>query len=113
LITSFGIVGLAIFSINRRTKQIGTRRALGATRWQIMRYFMVENFLISAVGVFIGSLGAIGLNMWLVSTFNLTPISFELILFGIVTLFVVGQLAVLYPARKAALIPPATATRTI
>ncbi|MFT5294249.1 MAG: putative ABC transport system permease protein [Colwellia sp.] len=113
LITSFGIVGLAIFSINRRTKQIGTRRALGATRWQIMRYFMVENFLISAVGVFIGSLGAIGLNMWLVSTFNLTPISFELIIFGIVTLFVVGQLAVLYPARKAALIPPATATRTI
>jgi putative ABC transport system permease protein len=113
LITSFGIVGLAIFSINRRTKQIGTRRALGATRWQIMRYFMVENFLISGVGVFIGSLGAIGLNMWLVSTFNLTPISFELILFGIVTLFVVGQIAVLYPARKAALIPPATATRTI
>jgi len=113
LITSFGIVGLAIFSINRRTKQIGTRRALGATRWQIMRYFMVENFLISTVGVFIGSLGAIGLNMWLVSTFNLTPISFELILFGIIALFIVGQLAVLYPARKAALIPPATATRTI
>jgi len=113
LITSFGIVGLAIFSINRRTKQIGTRRALGATRWQIMRYFMVENFLISTVGVFIGSIGAIGLNMWLVSTFNLTPISFELIVFGVVALFIVGQLAVLYPARKAALIPPATATRTI
>ncbi len=113
LITGFGIVGLAIFSINRRTKQIGTRRALGATRWQIMRYFMVENLLISAVGVFIGSLGAIALNMWLVSTFNLTPISFELILFGILVLFLVGQLAVLYPARKAALIPPATATRTI
>ncbi|NQZ86089.1 MAG: FtsX-like permease family protein [Colwellia sp.] len=113
LITSFGIVGLAIFSINRRTKQIGTRRALGATRWQIMRYFMVENFLISTVGVFIGSIGAIGLNMWLVSTFNLTPISFELILFGIVALLIVGQLAVLYPARKAALIAPATATRTI
>ena len=49
LITAFGIVGLAIFSINRRTKQIGTRRALGATRWQIMRYFMVENFFISAL----------------------------------------------------------------
>ena len=113
LITSFGIVGLAIFSINRRTKQIGTRRALGATRWQIMRYFMVENFLISAVGVFIGSLGAVGLNMWLVSTFNLTPISFELVLFGVVTLFLVGQLAVLYQARKASLIPPATATRSI
>lgn len=113
VITSFGIVGLAIFSINRRTKQIGTRRALGATRGQIMRYFMVENLLISAVGIFIGCIGAVALNMWLVKTFQLTPINFELILFGIVALFTVGQLAVLYPARKASLISPATATRTI
>lgn len=113
LITGFGIVGLAIFSINRRTKQIGTRRALGATKGQIMRYFMMENLIISTFGNIIGCIGAIGLNMWLVSTFNLSPIGFELILFGIVTLFVVGQIAVLYPARKAALIPPATATRTI
>ena len=113
LITAFGIVGLAIFSINRRTKQIGTRRALGATKGQIMRYFLVENFMISTFGVIVGVLGAIGLNMWLVKTFNLTPIGYELILFGVVALFIVGQLAVLYPARKAALIPPATATRTV
>lgn len=113
LITGFGIVGLAIFSINRRTKQIGTRRALGATKFQIMRYFMVENLIISAIGNIIGCIGAIALNMWLVETFDLTPISFELIIFGIIALFIVGQLAVLYPARKAAMIAPATATRTI
>lgn len=113
LITGFGIVGLAIFSINRRTKQIGTRRALGATKGQIMRYFMMENFLISSVGILIGSVGAVALNMWLVNTFNLSPISFELVAFGVVVLFIVGQLAVLYPARKAAMIPPATATRTV
>jgi len=113
IITGFGIVGLAIFSINRRTKQIGTRRALGATRGQIMRYFMVENLLISAVGILIGCIGAVALNMWLVKTFELSPINIELILFGVVTLFIVGQLAVLYPARKASLISPATATRTV
>ncbi len=113
VITGFGIVGLAIFSINRRTKQIGTRRALGATQWQVMRYFMVENFLISTVGIFIGVIGAIGLNMWLVNTFNLSPIGVELIIFGVLTLFIVGQLAVLYPARRASLIAPATATRTV
>jgi putative ABC transport system permease protein len=113
LITGFGIVGLAIFSINRRTKQIGTRRALGATQWQVMRYFMVENFMISAIGVIIGVIGAIGINMWLVSTFSLSPISFDLILFGVISLFFVGQLAVLYPARRAAKISPATATRTV
>jgi len=55
----------------------------------------------------------VGLNFWLVKTFNLSPIGFELILFGVVALFIVGQLAVLYPARRAAMIPPATATRTI
>ena len=113
LITGFGIVGLAIFSINRRTKQIGTRRALGATKWQIMRYFMVENFIISAFGNVMGCIGAVALNMWLVNTFNLSPISFELIAFGVIALFIVGQLAVLYPASKAAMIAPATATRTI
>lgn len=113
LITGFGIVGLAIFSINRRTKQIGTRRALGATQWQIMRYFMLENLLISSAGIAIGVLGAITLNMWLVSTFSLSPIGFDLISFGVIALFIVGQLAVLYPARRASLISPATATRTV
>lgn len=113
LITAFGIVGLAIFSINRRTKQIGTRRALGATRWQVMRYFMVENLFISAVGIIIGSIGTVCLNYWLVNKFNMTPLGLELILLGVITLLIVGQLAVLYPARKAALISPATATRTV
>ena len=113
LITAFGIVGLAIFSINRRTKQIGTRRALGATRWQIMRYFMVENFFISALGILIGCIGTVGLNYWLVNKFDMTPLGFELILTGVIALVIVGQLAVLYPARKAAMISPASATRTV
>ncbi|GLX79944.1 ABC transporter permease [Thalassotalea insulae] len=113
LITAFGIVGLAIFSINRRTKQIGTRRALGATKWQVMRYFMVENFIISLLGVTIGIIGAVGVNMWLVSTFELSPIGGKLIVIGAMTLFIVGQLAVLYPARRASLIPPAIATRSV
>lgn len=113
LITGFGIAGLAIFSINRRTKQIGTRRALGATQWQIMRYFMIENFMISSVGIVIGVIGAVGINMWLVTMFSLSPIGFDLIVFGVIALFIVGQLSVLYPARRAALIPPATATRII
>jgi len=113
LITGFGIVGLAIFGINSRTKQIGTRRALGATKGQIMRYFMMENFIISTFGIVIGCVGAVALNMWLVNTFNLSPISVELVAFGVVALFIVGQLAVLYPARKASMIAPAIATRTV
>ncbi|WOH37736.1 FtsX-like permease family protein [Thalassotalea fonticola] len=112
LITGFGIVGLAMFSINRRTKQIGTRRALGATQWQIMSFFMIENLMISSFGIILGVAGAVSLNIWLVSTFSLSPININLILFGIVALYIIGQISVLYPARKAAMISPATATRT-
>ena len=111
LITGFGIVGLAMFSINRRTRQIGTRRALGASQWQIMRFFMLENLLISSVGVVLGIGGAIGLNIWLVSTFAMAPLTPGLLLLGCAALLAVGQLAVSYPALIAARISPATATR--
>ena len=111
LITGFGIVGLAMFSINRRTRQIGTRRALGASQWQIMRFFMLENLLISSVGVVLGIGGAVGLNIWLVSTFAMTPLTPGLLLIGCAALLAVGQLAVSYPALIAARISPATATR--
>jgi putative ABC transport system permease protein len=111
LITGFGIVGLAMFSINRRTRQIGTRRALGASQWQIMRFFMLENLLISSLGVVLGIGGAVGLNIWLVSTFAMTPLTPGLLLVGCAALLLVGQLAVSYPALIAARISPATATR--
>jgi len=111
LITGFGIVGLAMFSINRRTRQIGTRRALGASQWQIMRYFMLENLLISGLGVVLGIGGAVGLNIWLVSTFAMKPLTPGLLLIGCAALLAVGQLAVSYPALIAARISPATATR--
>lgn len=111
LITGFGIVGLAMFSINRRTRQIGTRRALGASQWQVMRYFMLENLLISIAGVVLGVIGAIGLNIWLVATFSMSPLGPMLLLAGVVTLLLVGQLAVSYPALVASRISPATATR--
>jgi len=45
-VTALGIVGLASFSVNRRTRQIGIRRALGASKAAILRYFMTENLLI-------------------------------------------------------------------
>src|SRR5690606_6198501 len=50
-ITSLGIVGLASFWVQQRTKQIGVRRALGATRGQILRYFQTENFLLATIGI--------------------------------------------------------------
>ncbi|MCC2603851.1 ABC transporter permease [Planctobacterium marinum] len=113
LITGMGIVGLASFNVNKRKKQIGTRRALGATQWQIVRYFMLENFMITSIGVLTGAALSIGLNILLVNFFELNRISWYYIPIGMLCLWVLGQLAVLGPAKKAANIPPAMATRTV
>ena len=112
VITSLGIVGLASFSVARRTKQIGTRRALGASRPAILRYFMLENFLISSVGVVTGAILSVGLNIWMVQAFDLTPMAWYIIPVAMIALCIVGQFAVYGPARRASRVSPAIATRT-
>ena len=112
IITGLGIVGLASFNVSRRTRQIGIRRALGATRVAIVRYFMLENFLVSTVGVVAGSILAIALNMWMVETFSLEPLSWYVIPLAMIILWIVGQVAVAGPARRAANVTPAIATRS-
>lgn len=114
LVTSLGIVGLASFSVSRRTKQIGTRRALGASRGAIAQYFMVENLVISSVGVVVGAVLTVALNMFLVQEFDLDAADLALLVpVAMLSLVLVGQLAVFGPARRASAVPPAVATRTI
>ncbi len=114
LITSLGIVGLASFSVSRRTKQIGTRRALGASKGAIAQYFMVENLIISLTGVGLGAALAIGLNMLLVEAFDVDPGSLIILVpTAMLALVIIGQIAVFGPARRASKVPPAVATRTI
>lgn len=112
-VTSLGIVGLASFSVNRRTRQIGTRRALGASKVAILRYFMTENFIISLVGVSLGAALTIGLNILMIETFSLTRIAWYLVPMAMLLLLGIGQIAVFGPARRASTIPPAVATRTV
>ena len=112
-VTSLGIVGLASFSVNRRTKQIGTRRALGASKVAILRYFMTENFIISLLGVVIGAALTIGLNIVMIEAFSLTRIAWYLIPVAMLMLLLVGQAAVFGPAKRASSVPPAVATRTV
>ena len=113
VITALGIVGLASFSVSRRTKQIGTRRALGASRAAIMRYFMLENLIVSTGGVLLGAVLAIGLNIWMVYAFETAPMAWYLVPVAMVALWIVGQLAVIGPAGRASRVSPAIATRTV
>ena len=112
-ITGLGIVGLASFSVSRRTRQIGVRRALGATRPAIMRYFMIENFIISSVGILAGGIFAVALNIFMVQAFSLTPLAWYVVPIAMIILWLVGQAAVAGPARRASGISPAIATRSI
>lgn len=111
-ITALGIVGLASFNVSRRTRQIGIRRALGATKPAIVRYFLLENTLVSAVGLALGAALAIGLNIVMVEAFSLEPLAWYVIPAGALALWVIGQLAVAGPARRASNIAPAIATRS-
>jgi putative ABC transport system permease protein len=112
-VTGLGIVGLAWFSVTQRRKQIGTRRALGATRWDIVRYFMVENWLITSTGLAIGLAGSVGLNWFLDTQYSVGRVPLWYLPVGMLALWVLGQVAVLLPARRAANIPPALATRSV
>ena len=112
-ITGLGIVGLASFSVSRRTRQIGVRRALGATRPAIMRYFMIENFIISSVGILAGGIFAVALNIFMVQAFDVTPLAWYVVPIAMLVLWIVGQAAVAGPARRASAISPAIETRSI
>src|SRR5690606_14039800 len=112
-ITTLGIAGLTSFNVTRRTKQIGTRRALGASRKAILRYFLTENLLFTGIGVTLGALVGVGLNIAMVNAFSIPRFEWYLVPAAMLAMLVIGQLAVLIPARRAAAIPPAIATRTI
>jgi putative ABC transport system permease protein len=110
-VTAFGIVGLTSYWVSQRRRQIGIRRALGATRNAIIHYFQTENFLIAAAGSLVGVGMAMGLNMWMVATFEMERLHAGYTFVGAILVLLLGQLAVLWPAFKAASIPPALATR--
>lgn len=112
-ITAAGIVGLTSFWVGQRRKQIGVRRALGATRQDILRYFMTENLLISCGGVLVGALLAVAINLWLVTRFEMHRLSLMYLLAGVVILLLLGQGAVLAPAMRASRVPPVEATRSV
>ncbi|MCW0371805.1 ABC transporter permease [Xanthomonas sacchari] len=111
-VTALGIGGLASFWVQQRTRQIGIRRALGATRGDILRYFQAENLLVVGAGALLGAVLAYVMNQWLMQRFELERLSSPTVLTGIVAVWLLGQCAVLGPALRAAAVPPATATRS-
>ncbi|CAN5272160.1 ABC transporter permease [soil metagenome] len=112
IVTAFGIVGLASFWVQQRTRMIGIRRALGATHGQILRYFQTENFLLTTIGIAIGLVGAYGINQLLLQLYEVERLPFYAIPISAVALWILGQVAVLGPALRAAALPPVAVMRS-
>ncbi|HET6632106.1 MAG TPA: FtsX-like permease family protein [Rhodanobacteraceae bacterium] len=112
-VTALGIAGLAGFWVQQRTRSIGIRRAIGATRGDILRYFQAENALIVGFGALLGMLLAVLLNLLLMRHYELQRLPLYYLPVGAVALWLLGQLAVLTPALRAAAVPPVVATRSV
>jgi len=110
-VTALGIAGLASFWVQQRRRSIGIRRAIGATRGDILRYVQTENFLIVGGGIVLGMLLAYALNLWLMKYYELPRLPLLYLPVGAGLLWLLGQGAVFGPALRAAAVPPVVATR--
>jgi putative ABC transport system permease protein len=113
LVTALGIFGMTLFNINKRTKQIGTRRALGARKSAIVKYFLTENSIICLSGMLIGSIAAVYLGDSLMTHFSIPALELNYILATAVFVLLVSLISVIFPAIRAANIAPSIATRSI
>ncbi len=113
---AIGIINIMLVSVAERTKEIGLRKALGATHRNILTQFFIEGAFLTAFSGFIGLAISIGLMLLLkqfpapegFDTPQIVPLSAAA---AILSLAVAGVAAGLYPARKAALLPPVEALR--
>jgi putative ABC transport system permease protein len=113
VITAAGIVGLTSFWVGQRRKQIGIRRALGATQHDILGYFLTENFLISSAGMVLGIALAVAVNLWMILHVDMARLPLAYLAGGAVLLLLLGQGAALAPALRASRVSPVVATRTV
>ncbi|MFK2904041.1 ABC transporter permease [Dyella ginsengisoli] len=113
VVTALGIVGLGSFWVAQRRRQIGVRRALGATRGNILHYFQTENFLLATLGIALGMALAYGINLFLMHHYELPRLPAIYLPVGAIALWLIGQAAVLGPALRAAAVPPVVATRSV
>jgi putative ABC transport system permease protein len=110
-VTAFGIIGLTSYWVSQRRRQIGIRRALGATAVSILRYFQLENLLIAGAGSVLGVVLGLAANLWMLQSIAFARLPLAYLIVGTIVVLVLGQVAVLWPALRAAAVPPAIAAR--
>ena len=110
-VTMLGLFGFASFAVTSRTKEIGTRRAIGARRADIVKMFLLENWLIATAGIVIGSITTLAFAVQLHTLLELPRMPIVFLVGSMGLIWVAGLLAALMPALRGASVPPAVATR--
>jgi putative ABC transport system permease protein len=112
LVGGIGIMNIMLVSVTERTREIGIRKALGATRWNILAQFLIEAIVLCCLGGIVGILiGAGGAQvMSKVAGFN-THISPSVVAAAFAFSAIVGVLFGVWPARSAAILDPIIALR--
>lgn len=112
LIAGFGTAGLVSFLITQRQKQIGIRRALGATKWGVMRYFLLENSILTWFGIVLGVILTVIQAYFMTQNSDRSVLDFGIVLYCALFIWLINIIAVWLPARRAAQVSPAIVTRS-
>lgn len=112
LVGGIGVMNIMLVSVTERTREIGIRKALGATRGKILLQFLIEAMMLTLLGGIIG----IGLGVggaYIVSTFAKWPplVSIQVVIGGVLFSMTLGIIFGLIPANKAAKLDPIEALR--
>jgi putative ABC transport system permease protein len=109
---SIGLMNIMLVSVTERTKEIGVRKALGATRGNILTQFMTEAIVICIMG------GIVGIILGIIIGFGVTKVAsanfvipWNWMTLGIIVCVIVGVFSGLYPALKASRLDPIEALR--
>ncbi len=112
LVGGIGIMNIMLVSVTERTKEIGLRKAVGATKNQILTQFLIETMTLSVLGGIIGILFGVGLASLVTLTGLLTAIiTYDSILLAFTFSLAIGVFFGLYPAFRAANLHPMVALR--
>jgi putative ABC transport system permease protein len=110
-VTMLGLFGFAAFAVTGRMKEIGIRRAIGATSGDITKQFLTENWLITTPGIVIGCIITLAFALQLSLLMELPRLPILFLIGTMILIWAAGLLAALHPARRAGRVPPAVATR--
>ncbi len=112
LVGGIGIMNIMLATVSERTREIGIRRAVGATQRHIMVHFLLESVMLTISGGIIGllcGLGAVGAISWFAGW--RVAISLWAVALPVIMSFLAGIFFGLYPARQAAHVDPIVALR--